>query len=114
MKFDMGWTTLTTLTRQSQGSSDELGALVTALIAAASPLEGKFNGNGRAMWDSFKSRSDQVSADLNGALGSIVVGQSGMDTAFVQGDEEMSTNATATQAGANFDAARFGARGSVR
>jgi len=111
MKFDMGWTTLSTLTQQSQGSSDDLSGLIQALIAAAAPLEGTFNGNGRAMFDNFKSRSDQVTADLNAALGAIVTGQSGMDTAFVQGDEEMASNATASQGSANFDAARFGARG---
>ncbi|MGW4213760.1 hypothetical protein ACWEIJ_37655 [Lentzea sp. NPDC004789] len=104
MKFDMGWTTLSTLTQQSQGSSDDLAGVIRQLIAAAAPLEGTFNGNGRSMFDHFKSRSDQVAADLNAALGAIVTGQSGMDMAFVQGDEEMADNATTTQGSANFGA----------
>jgi uncharacterized protein YukE len=109
MKFDMGRTTLSTLTQQSQGSSDDLGTLIQALIAAAAPLEGKFNGAGRAMFDNFKARSDQVTADLNAALGSIITGQVGMDTSFQQGDQEMADNASSSESAANFDAARFGA-----
>ncbi|GAA1295638.1 hypothetical protein [Saccharothrix xinjiangensis] len=109
MKFDMGRTTLSTLAQQSQGSSDDLASLIQSLIAAAAPLEGRFNGAGRAMFDNFKARSDQVTADLNSALGSIVTGQVGMDTSFVQGDQEMADNASAGEGAANFDAARFGA-----
>lgn len=113
MKFDMGWTTLSTLTQQSQGSSDDLGELIRQLINAVMPLEGKFNGNGRAMFDNFKSQSDQVTADLNAALGAIVTGQSGMDKAFGEGDQNMADNASSTAGSANFDAARFGAHRSV-
>ncbi|GAA3357930.1 MULTISPECIES: hypothetical protein [Saccharopolyspora] len=110
MKFDMGSSTLSTLTKQTQGSSDDLGTLIRQLIAAAEPLEGKFNGAGRAAFDGFKARADEITAELNGSLNAILGGQSGMDTSFVQGDTEMADNATSTQAGANFDAARFGAR----
>jgi uncharacterized protein YukE len=111
VKFDMGNTVLQTLTQQTQGATDDLGTLINRLIAAAAPLEGSFNGAGRAAFDSFKSRADQITADLNSALGAIVGGQSGMNTAFTQGDTEMADNASATQGSANFDAARFsGAR----
>ncbi|WP_344924556.1 hypothetical protein [Saccharopolyspora gregorii] len=54
MKFDMGSSTLSTLTKQTQGSSDDLGTLIRQLIAAAEPLEGKFNGAGRAAFDGFQ------------------------------------------------------------
>lgn len=110
MKFDMGAATLSSLTKQTQGSSDDLGALVKSLVTAAAPLEGNFNGAGRAAFDSFKSRSDSITAELNGSLGAILGGQTGMDTAFTQGDTEMADNARNTQGSANFDAARFGAR----
>jgi len=110
MKFDMGSSTLSTLSSQSQASSGDLGQLIQQLIAAAAPLEGKFNGAGRAAFDAFKQHSDQITADLNGALAAIIGGQSGMDTAFGQGDQEMADNARTSQAGANFDAARFSAR----
>lgn len=110
MKFDMGATTLSTLTKQTQGSSDDLGSLIRQLIAAAAPLEGKFNGAGRAAFDSFKARSDEITAALNGALGAIVGGQAGMDTAFGTGDVEMSDNARSAEGSANFDAARFSGR----
>lgn len=110
MKFDMGSSTLSALTKQSQGHSDDLGSLIQQLITAAEPLQGKFNGAGRAAFDSFKSRSDEITSELNGSLRAILGGQSGMDSAFGQGDTEMSDNATSAQGSANFDAARFGAR----
>jgi uncharacterized protein YukE len=114
MKFDMGADTLGTLTRQSQGAGDDLGTLITQLIAAAAPLEGTFNGAGRAAFDAFKADSDQITADLNSALAAIIGGQSGMDTAFVTGDQQMADNATSGRAGADFDAARFGSSGGAR
>ena len=111
MKFDMGASTLSTLTQQTQGSSDDLGALIRQLVAAAAPLEGNFNGAGRAAFDSFKARTDEITAELNSSLGAILGGQSGMDTAFGQGDVEMSDNARSAEGSANFDAARFAGRG---
>lgn len=107
MKFDMGSHTLHGLTRQTQRSSDDLGGLIRQLIAAAEPLHGRFNGAGRQAFDAFKAHADEITAELNSALAAIVGGQSGMDHAFVQGDSEMSDNATRTQGSANFDAARF-------
>jgi uncharacterized protein YukE len=109
MKFDMGAQTLTALTQQTQGSTEDLGALIQQLIAAAEPLEGNFNGAGRAAFDGFKANADMITAELNGALGAILGGQAGMNQAFTQGDTEMSDNATSAQGTANFDAARFGA-----
>jgi uncharacterized protein YukE len=108
MKFDMGAQTLSTLTQQTQASSEDLGTLIRQLIAAAEPLEGNFNGAGRAAFDSFKTNADTITADLNSALGAILGGQSGMNQAFGQGDTEMADNASTAGGSANFDAARFG------
>ncbi|MFZ3560816.1 hypothetical protein [Streptomyces sp. BH055] len=107
MKFDMGSTTLSTLAKSTSGSSDELGSLIQQLIAAAQPLEGKFNGEGKAQFDAFKAHADEITAALNGALSSILGGQAGMDTAFGTGDTEQSDNARQSMSAANFDAARF-------
>jgi len=107
MKFDMGAQTLSGLTRQTQGASEDLGSLIRQLIVAAEPLEGNFNGAGRQAFDAFKANADATTADLNAALAAILGGQGGMDTAFVQGDTEMADNATSAQGSANFDAARF-------
>jgi uncharacterized protein YukE len=109
MKFDMGAQVLTALTQQTQGATDDLGTLIQQLIAAAEPLEGNFNGAGRAAFDSFKANADMITADLNGALAAILGGQAGMNQSFGQGDTEMADNATSAQGTANFDAARFGA-----
>ncbi|OEJ23019.1 hypothetical protein AR457_38110 [Streptomyces agglomeratus] len=110
MKFDMGTQVLSTLQSQSQGSSTELGLLIRQLIQAAEPLEGKFNGSGKVVFDLFKSRSDEITAALNASLAAILGGQSGMDTAFGSGDQEQGENANAQMSAANFDAARFSGR----
>ncbi|MGW1545150.1 hypothetical protein ACWCPM_33920 [Streptomyces sp. NPDC002309] len=107
MKFDMGAQTLSSLMRDSRGSSDDLGTLIRQLVQAAQPLEGKFNGTGRAMFDQFKARADEITAALNGSLSAILGGQSGMETAFSSGDQEQGDNARQQMAAANFDAARF-------
>ncbi|MFI5679322.1 MULTISPECIES: hypothetical protein [Streptomyces] len=107
MKFDMGAQTLSQLQRDSRGSSDDLGSLIRQLVQAATPLEGKFNGSGRAMFDQFKGRADRITSDLNSSLAAILGGQSGMDSAFSSGDQEQGDNAKQQMGAANFDAARF-------
>ncbi|POX52598.1 hypothetical protein [Streptomyces sp. Ru72] len=110
MKFDMGSTTLSQLGKSTMGSSEDLGTLIKLLIQAAEPLEGKFNGAGKAAFDAFKAHADEITADLNSSLSAILGGQSGMDTAFGTGDVELGDNARQNMGAANFDAARFGAR----
>lgn len=107
MKFDMGASTLSTLNQQTAGSNDELGSLVRQLVEAAAPLQGKFNGSGRAAFDSFKARADEISNDLNRSLSMIATGQTEMNTATQTGDQESADNANRSQGSANFDAARF-------
>ncbi|OEV03418.1 hypothetical protein [Streptomyces oceani] len=110
MKFDMGDQALSSLIKQSRGSSDDLGGLIKELLAAAQPLEGKFNGAGKAAFDRFKANSDEITASLNSALASILGGQSGMEKAFGSGEQESSENAQQAMSAANFDAARFSGR----
>ena len=107
MKFDMGAQTLGNLTRQTQGATEDLGSLVRQLLVAAEPLQGHFHGIGRQKFDAFKANADAITAELNGSLAAILGGQSGMDSAFGQGDAEMGDNASSAQSSANFDAARF-------
>lgn len=110
LKFDMGSETLSTLSKQTQGSTDDLGVLVKQLVAAAQPLEGKFNGQGKAAFDRFKEHSDEIASSLNKSLSSILGGQQGMDHAFVSGEDESADNARQSMSSANFDAARFSGR----
>jgi len=107
MKFDMGAQTLSSLSRQTQGATDDLGTLIRQLVAAVDPLEGNFNGAGRQAFDGFKANADAITTELNASLTAILGGQGGMDVAFGQGDTEMSDNASTAQGSANFDAARF-------
>ncbi|MGB5950934.1 MAG: hypothetical protein WBG57_00295 [Ornithinimicrobium sp.] len=110
VKFDMGNATLSVLSKGTQGSHEDLGTLVTRLVTCVEPLEGAFNGAGRAAFDAFKMRTDQVAADLNGSLAAILQGQGGMDVAFQAGDMESADNATTAQDSADFDGARFASR----
>jgi hypothetical protein len=110
MKFDMGSSTLTDLGKSTLGSTEDLGTLIRWLVQAAEPLEGKFNGAGKAAFDSFKAHTDDITNALNGSLGAILGGQGGMDTAFGSGDLEQEDNAHQNMGQSNFDAARFGAR----
>jgi hypothetical protein len=111
MRFDMGGETLPALIRRTQGSRQDLGALIRQLIAAAEPLEGKFNGAGKAAFDRFKARADEITADLNSAVSSILGGQQGMSTAFREGDQAMADTARSTEGAAGFEAATFRVRG---
>ena len=106
-RWDQGQTTLTTLARQTGTSGEELANLVRQLIVAAEPLAGKFNGAGKAAFDSFKARSDQITADLKGGLDRVNTGQIGMETAFSGGDQEMADEGQRAMGAANFDGAKF-------
>jgi uncharacterized protein YukE len=109
-RYDMGQSTLSTLRQQTGGSTQDLGALVKRLVAAAEPLEGRFNGAGKAAFDNFKAHADQISANLNNALASILRGQGGMDTAFMHGEQTMVEDTRSTQGSADFGAANFGGK----
>lgn len=108
MKFAMGSDTLSTLTKKTSSSSEDLGALVRELAAAGEPLQGKFNGAGRAAFDHFKAETDRIAVELNGALSAVLTGISGMDRSFVEGDSQMADETRAAEAASSFDAARFG------
>jgi len=110
VKFAMGADTLAQLGKRTSSASGDLGAQVKALLQAAEPLEGRFNGAGRAAFDRFKAESDQVSAELDQALASVLGGIRGMDTSFGTGDEQMADDATSAMGSVSFDAARFSGR----
>ena len=110
MKFDMGASTLGNLNRETGDSHTDLGDLLKALVSAVEPLEGKFNGAGRAAFDAFKFRADDITKDLNGALASIQTGQHDMGRSFDVGDIEAGDNARHNESKAGFDKARFSAR----
>jgi uncharacterized protein YukE len=110
MKFAMGAQVLTNLTKQTSNASGDLGTLVHRLADSAEPLQGKFNGAGRAAFDKFKSETDSIANELNSALSSVLQGISGMDRSFAEGDQDMSESTRSLEGSSNFDAARFGAR----
>jgi uncharacterized protein YukE len=107
-RYDMGQSTLSTLRQQTGTNNQDLGALVKRLVAAAAPLEGRFNGAGKVAFDNFKAHAEQISANLNSSLASILHGQAGMDTSFVSGEQEMVDTTRSTQGAADFGAATLG------
>lgn len=106
----MGSSTLGVLSKATSGSSDELSLLVRQLFEAAEPLEGQFQGAGRAAFDRFKSRTDEISAELKLSLDAVLTGITGMDRSFQEGESAMVDETTSLESGSSFDAARFGAR----
>ena len=107
MTFDMGAQTLTRLSTATSSAHDDLGANVRALYEAAAPLEGKFNGQGRAAFDRFKAHTDQIATELNAALASVLAGINGQNTAFIQGEQQMVEETNSAHSAAPFAAARF-------
>lgn len=107
MTFDMGAQTLTQLTTATSSAHDDLGANVRALYDAAAPLESRFNGEGRAAFDRFKTDTDQIATELNLALAAVLGGIDGQNVAFVEGEQDMAAETGTAHAGASFDAARF-------
>ncbi|HEY7486511.1 MAG TPA: hypothetical protein VH912_18755 [Streptosporangiaceae bacterium] len=103
----MGQSTLPTLIQRTGGSTDELRSLIQQLIVAAEPLAGKFDGAGKAAFDSFKANSDQITADLGRGLNSVHTGQAGMQKSFTTGDTTMADDTRSTMGAANFDGAMF-------
>lgn len=110
MKFAMGAGVLTALAQKTSTSSDDLGAVVRELSAAAEPLEGRFHGAGRQAFDRFRRRTEEIAVELDAALGSVLVGIDGMDRAFAEGDQTMADETRATEGSASFGAARFSGR----
>lgn len=106
----MGSSTLGVLSKATSGSSDELSLLVRQLFEAAEPLEGQFQGAGRAAFDRFKSRTDEISAELKLSLDGVLTGIAGMDRSFQEGEAAMVDETSSLESGSSFDAARFGAR----
>lgn len=106
-KFDMGGDVLSTLTQQTGGSVDDLVALVRSLGDADQELQGVINGSGAISYANFKVRVDECANDLSTALHAINMGQSEMDRAVQAGDDEMVSNAQASEGQSNFDSARF-------
>lgn len=106
-RWEIGDNTLTTLSQRTGSSGDELSSLIQELITAADPLYGKFSGAGKNAFDSFKERADGITADLRAGLGSIQEGQTGMNTAFITGNQTMADDANQNMGAANFDAAKF-------
>lgn len=73
-------------------------------------LDIRFRGAGRAAFDQFKGRADEISVELSQALGAVLQGISGMDAAFMQGESAMVDETQSIEGSSAFDAARFGAR----
>lgn len=107
MTFDMGAQTLSRLTTATSSAHDDLGANVRALYDAAAPLESRFNGEGRAAFDRFKTDTDRIATELNTALAAVLAGIDGQNVAFLDGEQQMAQETGSAHSGAGVDAARF-------
>lgn len=102
MKFAMEEQTLVRLGQRTQSESEDLGALVRALVDAAEPLEGVFNGQAKARFNDFKAKTDDIATALNNALAGIVGSIAGQNLAFVTAAEDGAAAHDSAQGSADF------------
>lgn len=107
LRFEMQSETLGTLTKKTTTSSDDLGTLIQQLAQSAEPLEGKFNGSARGVFDQFKANTDNITVELNNSLNAVLEGIAGQDLAFKEGEQQMVDEVSSADKGAGWDAARF-------
>lgn len=109
MKFAMGADVLTSLTKKTSASSDELAATVRKLAAVSEQVEGRVNGAARKAFDDFQREAEGIAVELTAALRGVLAGMREMDAAFIQGDQQMADEITRARTSSAFDAGRFGA-----
>lgn len=113
MKFAMEADALQVLGRKTATESDDLALLVRNLLEAAEPLEGTFNGTAKGAFNSFKSRTDEISSVLSNALVGITESISGQNLAFVTAADEGADVHQSAEGAANFagaDTSKFAPR----
>lgn len=113
-RWDMAQGAFDVSARSTAGRTGDLGGLVKALVAAAAPLEGKFQGEGKRMFDLFKNNVDQTVAALNAGMGHLATGQKGIGTAMSQAEAEQVSAGKQAQGSADAQGAaarRFSGRG---
>jgi len=108
MKFAMGADVLTSLTKKTSASSEELATLVRKLAAVSEQVEGKVNGAARKAFDDFQRDAEGIAVELTTALRGVLAGMKEMDTAFIQGDQQMADEIAQARTSSSFDAGRFG------
>lgn len=113
MKFAMGADTLSTLTKQTSSSHQDLGSLVRALSRAADPVQEDFQGRAKQVFLEFKANTDSIADGLNMALASVLEGVGGMDKSFVEGETQMADETQTLMKSVSFDAARFSGGGAA-
>lgn len=111
VRYVMGDETLSTLTRQTSSSNQDLGSLVKQLGRSADPIQDDFQGAGKVAFMEFKGHTDEIALGLNRALASVLQGVGGMDGAFAHGVEQQATETRGLMGSARFDSARFGGSG---
>ena len=107
MKFAMGADTLSTLTKQTSTSHQDLGSLVRNLAQAADPVQDDFQGRAKQVFLEFKANTDAIADGLNFALASVLEGVAGMDRSFIEGETQQADETRTLMASVSFDAARF-------
>lgn len=110
-RYLMGRETLTTLTAQTSGSTDELRSLLHQLAAAAMPVRDKLHGDNRVALDNFIAHTDDIATELHVALNRVLEGTHGQNVAFRQADAAQADSTRAAMGRADFDAARFSSHG---
>lgn len=104
-KFSMEADVLSVLGKKTVTESEDLGQLVRDLYDAAESLEGTFNGPGKAAFNRFKTRVDDISTTLNNSLVSLTGSIAGQHTTFTTAAQDGEALHTSAEGSASFEAA---------
>jgi hypothetical protein len=111
VRYLMGRQTLTTLTTQTSGSTDELRTLLHQLAAAAVPARDKLVGDNWVALTNFINHTDDIATELHVALNRVLEGTHGQNVAFREADAAQADSTRAAMGRADFDSARFTSHG---
>ena len=109
MKFvvGQGGETLTTMTRQTDSSTQDLAALLQRLAQAGEPIRDSFQGRGRALFDEFHKNAHADGVILNKLLASIAEGVGGMDSSYFDFEQQSADTAQQLMGAAPFSSGSF-------
>lgn len=110
-RYLMGRETLSRLTTQTSGSTDDLRSLLHQLASAAMPIRDKLHGDNRVALDNFIFHTDDIATELHVALTRVLEGTQGQNVAFREADAAQSDATRSAMGRADFDAARFSSHG---
>jgi uncharacterized protein YukE len=109
MKFIVGsgGETLTTMTKQTDSTTQDLATLLQQLAQAGEPIRDSFQGRGRVLFDEFHKHAHADGVILNKLLASIAEGVGGMDSSYFDFEQQSAETAQRISGSAPYSSGSF-------